>query len=197
MMNNLVCPHCSHSTIQEHFCSECNKVLPIRALSYFDVFRLSENYNIDIKQLDTKLFELQRCFHPDKFINQSLIEQSIALNNSALINQAYKVLKTPLLRAEYLLKLKGFDIDKEEVPQHLLLESMEWRESLESSEDERSIRKLLEEVSYKENNAYKLLTEYFIKELYNQALSIYIELKFYTRFKLEIINKLDLINDTI
>lgn len=197
MMNNLVCPHCSNSTIQENFCSECNKVLPISALSYFDAFQLNEDYNIDIKQLDTKLFELQRCFHPDKFINKSLIEQNISLNNSALINQAYKVLKTPLLRAEYLLKLKGFDIDKEEVPQHLLLESMEWRESLEVSEDERSIRQLLEEVSYKENNAYKLLTEYFIKELYNQALSIYIELKFYTRFKLEIINKLDLINDTI
>ncbi|MBA8666887.1 Fe-S protein assembly co-chaperone HscB [Holosporaceae bacterium 'Namur'] len=197
MMNNLVCPHCSHSTIHENFCSNCNKVIPIRALSYFDVFQLSENYNIDIKQLDIKLFELQKCFHPDKFINKSLREQNISLNNSALINQAYKVLKTPLLRAEYLLKLKGFDIDKEEVPQYLLLESMEWRESLEASENESSIRQLLEEVSYKENNAYKLLTEYFIKELYNQALSIYIELKFYTRFKLEIINKLDLINDTI
>lgn len=198
MNNNLICPHCLKLTSsKQDFCPHCTKVLPLCKEDYFSLLSLPASYEIDIKTLDNKLFQLQQLFHPDKFLNTSEEEQNISLNNSAIVNQAYKTLKNPILRAEYLLKLKSMNIEKEEVPKQLLIESLEWRENLEFAEEENKLQQILQEIIQKEQNSYKLLKEYFAKELYNQALSVYIELKFYLRFKQEITNKLDLINETI
>ncbi len=200
MKKNLSCPHCAHIIEEDSdFCPKCNKVLPIEGENYFTIFGLSEGFDINIKQLDSALFKLQMMFHPDKFINPNSLpaEKAISFNNSSIINQAYKTLKTPLQRAEYLLKLMKINIDEKEVPQKLLFESLEWRETLEESDNKDTMRQLLDDILLREHEAYKLLGEYFRKKLYNQASSIYIELKFYIRFKQEIINKLNLTNETI
>ncbi|WP_255584478.1 Fe-S protein assembly co-chaperone HscB, partial [Citrobacter sp. Colony322] len=81
--------------------------------------------------------DLQRQYHPDKFASGSQAVQLAAVSQSATINQAWQTLRHPLMRAEYLLSLHGFDIRNE---QHtvrdtaFLMEQLELREELDEIE---------------------------------------------------------------
>jgi molecular chaperone HscB len=62
---------------------------------------------IDPHKLETKFYELSRAFHPDFYQNKSETEQSISLGNAATLNTAYRTLRDPIQRAEYLLDLEA------------------------------------------------------------------------------------------
>ncbi|MCS3431991.1 co-chaperone HscB [Klebsiella sp. BIGb0407] len=106
-------------------------------MDYFTLFGLTPGYVVDTQQLATRYQELQRQFHPDKYASRPQAEQLLAVNQSATINQAWQTLRHPLLRAEYLLLLNGFDLANE---QHtvrdtaFLMEQLELREELDSIE---------------------------------------------------------------
>ena len=106
-------------------------------MDYFTLFGLTPSYAVDLQQLATRYQELQRQFHPDKYASRSQAEQLLAVNQSATINQAWQTLRHPLLRAEYMLLLNGFDLANE---QHtvrdtaFLMEQLELREELDSIE---------------------------------------------------------------
>lgn len=106
-------------------------------MDYFTLFGLTPGYAVDMQQLATRYQELQRQFHPDKYASRSQAEQLLAVNQSATINQAWQTLRHPLLRAEYLLLLNGFDLANE---QHtvrdtaFLMEQLELREELDCIE---------------------------------------------------------------
>lgn len=106
-------------------------------MDYFTLFGLTPGYTIDTTQLAARYQELQRQFHPDKYAGRSQAEQLLAVNQSATINQAWQTLRHPLLRAEYLLSLHGFDLANE---QHtvrdtaFLMEQLELREQLDTLE---------------------------------------------------------------
>ena len=89
---------------------------------HFSLFGLPRAFALDEKMLQQKYLALQREFHPDR----AAPEQKLAmLQKSADINEAYRVLKNPVERAEYLL---GATIEKPS--QTLLMEAMEQREEL-------------------------------------------------------------------
>jgi molecular chaperone HscB len=165
-------------------------------MNYFQLFNFIKNFLINKNELEDRLFELQALYHPDKYINASPLEKQISIENSSIINKAYKTLKDPLLRASYLLELQGISIEKEEIPQHLLIESMEWREQLEEAQTIEDTTILLSKTSKIEEDCLTLLKDKFIKELYNEVLSVYIKLKFLIRYKKEIIDKIDSFNET-
>jgi len=106
-------------------------------MDYFTLFGLTPGYVVDTQQLATRYQELQRQFHPDKYARRPQAEQLLAVNQSATINQAWQTLRHPLLRAEYLLLLNGFDLANE---QHtvrdtaFLMEQLELREELDGIE---------------------------------------------------------------
>lgn len=106
-------------------------------MDYFTLFGLTPGYVVDTQQLATRYQELQRQFHPDKYASRPQAEQLLAVNQSATINQAWQTLRHPLLRAEYLLLLNGFDLANE---QHtvrdtaFLMEQLELREELDNIE---------------------------------------------------------------
>lgn len=114
-------------------------------MDYFTLFGLTPGYVVDIQQLATRYQELQRQFHPDKYASRPQAEQLLAVNQSATINQAWQTLRHPLLRAEYLLLLNGFDLASE---QHtvrdtaFLMEQLELREELDSIEQSADITAL-------------------------------------------------------
>lgn len=114
-------------------------------MDYFTLFGLTPGYVVDTQQLATRYQELQRQFHPDKYASRSQAEQLLAVNQSATINQAWQTLRHPLLRAEYLLLLNGFDLANE---QHtvrdtaFLREQLELREELDSIEQSADITAL-------------------------------------------------------
>ena len=114
-------------------------------MDYFTLFGLTPGYMVDTQQLATRYQELQRQFHPDKYASRPQAEQLLAVNQSATINQAWQTLRHPLLRAEYLLLLNGFDLANE---QHtvrdtaFLMEQLELREELDSIEQSADITAL-------------------------------------------------------
>lgn len=112
--------------------------VPSSTSDYFAAFEIERRLNLDAAALQRKFYERSRQYHPDRFATRSLQEQQQALDFTALLNDAYRVLRDPVTRAEYLLKLEGFDIGEQrskDVPSELLEEVFELNMMLESTPD--------------------------------------------------------------
>jgi len=136
-------------------------------MNYFEVFELPKLLGIDTKALEKKFHELSRKFHPDYFSTASADEKSRALRMTALLNDAYRTLKHPTRRVEYLLSLYGFKADGSKVPQSLLMEVFEINEQLEEikmagSTDSSQLQDLRREIQSK--------ADLFVREL-NEAMN--------------------------
>ena len=74
---------------------------------FFSFLGLSRKLTIDIRDLEQRYRALSRQFHPDYFYNASAAERRTSLERSSYLNDAYRTLKNPVSRIEYLLKLEG------------------------------------------------------------------------------------------
>jgi molecular chaperone HscB len=107
-MARSMCWHCQSEVSGEYFCERCVKVQPVsKELDYFSCLGFPRRLTIDQHQLESKYYELSRAFHPDFYQNKSADEQAISLGNSAQLNTAYRTLRDPIERAEYLLGLEA------------------------------------------------------------------------------------------
>jgi len=110
----VVCWSCSiaqnESTL---FCTQCSKVQPPPGTDYFQVFSLPRLLAIDLDVLEREFHRLSRRLHPDRFARASEVEREFSLADTALINDAYRTLRDPIRRTEYLLKLEGEEIGEE------------------------------------------------------------------------------------
>jgi molecular chaperone HscB len=100
--------------------------------SYFAMFDLEPRFALPGEQLETAYRKLAAQVHPDRYANAAPAEQRRALSLATSANEAYRTLKRPLLRAQYLLSLRGVDSvgGAVRVPPEFLLEQMDWRELL-------------------------------------------------------------------
>jgi molecular chaperone HscB len=103
-------------------------------MQYFSLFNLPAKFTIDARSLDTAYRAAQAQTHPDKFAAAPDAERRRAEQHSALINDAYKTLKDPVLRAAYLIKTQSaidvFDERNTKMPVDFLVQQMEIREEL-------------------------------------------------------------------
>ncbi|HSA60980.1 MAG TPA: Fe-S protein assembly co-chaperone HscB [Nitrospiraceae bacterium] len=107
-MARSMCWHCQSEIAGEYFCDRCVKVQPVsKETDYFTCFGFPRRLTIDTGQLEAKFYELSRAFHPDFYQNKSETEQAISLGNAATLNTAYRTLRDPIQRAEYLLDLEA------------------------------------------------------------------------------------------
>lgn len=103
-----MCWHCQSDIGGEYFCGQCVKVQPLsKDIDYFTCLGLPRKLNIDTGTLETKFYEMSRAFHPDFYEGKTEMERAVSLANSATLNQAYRTLKDPILRVEYLLRLEA------------------------------------------------------------------------------------------
>jgi molecular chaperone HscB len=100
-------------------------------MDYFEVFGLPRLLGIDTAALEKTFHELSRKYHPDYFTTASPAEKTQAVRMTALLNDAYRTLRNPLRRVEYLLSVHGFKPDGSKVPQSLLMQVFEINEQLE------------------------------------------------------------------
>ena len=123
---------------------------------YFEVFGLPRKLGIDLEELQRRFYELSRRVHPDFFQTATPAEQALSLGQSALINRAYRTLRDPVSRVEYLIRLEegretreGDTGIKPKAPMDLLEEMLEVQESLQEAKaggfDEATRRRLSEE----------------------------------------------------
>jgi molecular chaperone HscB len=95
------------------FCPHCSKIQPPPGGDYFQVFGLERGFQVDLPALEHEFHRLSRKVHPDRFARAGEHERQWSLADTALLNDAYRTLKDPLHRTEYLLKLEGAEIGEE------------------------------------------------------------------------------------
>ena len=92
-----------------HFCPQCSQILTIsRHGDYYAFLGLPRRLNLDQADLDQRFRSLSRQFHPDYFYNATAAERRASLERSSYLNDAYRTLRNPVARVEYLLGLEGF-----------------------------------------------------------------------------------------
>lgn len=100
--------------------------------SYFALFNLEPRFALQAVELDAAYRELAARVHPDRYARADVAERREALALAAHVNDAYRTLRKPVLRARHLLDLRGAHGNEHDVaiPQAFLIEQMEWRETL-------------------------------------------------------------------
>lgn len=95
--------------------------------------------DLDLRDLEQRFHAASRRLHPDRFARAPLAEQQAALDLSSVLNDAYRTLRDPLRRAEYVLKLSGLNIGEQgnkDVPADLLEEVFELNMALEDADQQ-------------------------------------------------------------
>jgi molecular chaperone HscB len=92
------------------FCPHCSKIQPPTGGDYFSVFGIEPRLDLDLNALESEFHRLSRKLHPDRFARAGENEKQWSLADTALLNDAYRTLKDPITRTEYLLKLRGAEI---------------------------------------------------------------------------------------
>ena len=164
--------------------------------NYFELFDLETSFFIDEVALKEAYRKEISRFHPDQYATKSESEKLQALQNTSLLNSAFKALKSSLNRAEYLLKLQGVDpFDEKDtvMDEHFLLSQIDLREELEAikeSKDSLSLDDFIEninlQINEKSQSIYRAFEKNsdvmdikknvrelkFFEQLYNQANSL-------------------------
>src|SRR5271169_5016000 len=96
-----------------HYCQECGKVQPPTPVDYFAFFALPYKLNLDTAQLERDFYALSRKIHPDINARSSDPEQEWSLEKTSQLNDAYRTLKDPISRTEYLLRLQGVQMEEQ------------------------------------------------------------------------------------
>jgi molecular chaperone HscB len=95
------------------FCPNCGRIQPPLGGDYFSVFGLVPGLDLDLGMLEHEFHKLSRKLHPDRFGRASANEKEWSLAGTALLNDAYRTLRDPISRTQYLLKLHGAEIGEE------------------------------------------------------------------------------------
>jgi molecular chaperone HscB len=132
------CPDCgAGASLDAHFCPQCSKILPLeRHADYFSFLGLPRKLSVGADDLEQRFRALSRQFHPDYFYNAPPAERRASLERSSYLNDAYRTLRQPVARMEYLLKLEGLAAKSPEdasrqVPPALLEEVFALNEELD------------------------------------------------------------------
>jgi molecular chaperone HscB len=131
----LVCWNCHERSLGTHFCSGCGKLQQIpQLLDYFSLFEMPKKLWIEMDGLEKKFLQLSWKLHPDNFVNATEMERELSLKHSSELNDAYRTLRDPVGRVEYLLGIEGERKEgekKQQAPPELLEEVFELNESLD------------------------------------------------------------------
>lgn len=96
-----------------HFCESCGMVQPPAPVDYFTFFALPPKLNLDVPALEKEFYELSRKLHPDLNARAGSQEQQWSLEQSSMLNDAYRTLRDPIKRTQYLLKLEGVELEEQ------------------------------------------------------------------------------------
>jgi molecular chaperone HscB len=86
---------------------------PTLAQDYFSVFDLPRRLNIDTAALQRAFYAKSRDVHPDRFASASPEKQQWSLEQTSLLNDAFRALKDPIERTKYLVELEGVKLEEQ------------------------------------------------------------------------------------
>ena len=99
-------------------------------MRFYEALGLEPKLAIDLEDLKKRFYQRSRQWHPDRFSRASAEEKQLALDMTAVLNDAFRTLRDPVARAEYFLRESGIEVSKE-APPELLEEVFELNMALE------------------------------------------------------------------
>jgi molecular chaperone HscB len=128
---------CGTETKGALLCPACGAIQAVGAdPDRFAVLGVERRYDVAPAALEARYRELSRKLHPDRFARADRTTRVKSLLAATALNDAYRLLRKDVPRAEHLLALEGVRIDeKEPAPPELLAEVLEWREALAEGGD--------------------------------------------------------------
>lgn len=131
----------------------------------FEVFQIEPRFDLELDALGQRHRDLSRALHPDRYGGRPAAERRQALNRAIEVNEAWRVLRDPLRRAEALLRRLGVVVSEESQPPadpEFLMEMMERREKLRElgkRGDQAGIAELAKAVRADEQEVFGLLAK--------------------------------------
>jgi molecular chaperone HscB len=154
----VICWSCETEAGGAALCVACGAPQPVSThgarADYFDVLGVPRRFDLDVGQLEGRYKELSRKLHPDRFAKADPRARRAALQRTVALNEAWRALKDPLERAEYLLELGGVKIATDDggartggvaASPALLMEILELREELgeaRAAHDDANVRRM-------------------------------------------------------
>ena len=136
------CWSCKAPVAGSHFCPSCGKIQPLPpGTDYFGFFGWPQKLTINPALLEEQFHKLSWKLHPDNFVRASEEERNLSLDRSSQLNDAYRTLRDPIARIEYLLLRLGLrkeGTSKQQAPPELLEEVFELNESLDELREARA-----------------------------------------------------------
>jgi molecular chaperone HscB len=105
-------------------------------VNFFEVFELPRRLAVDVDELQRRFYALARRTHPDFHQAAPPAERAAVEERAALVNAAYRTLRDPIARSEYLVRLEEGRTTREgsearpKAPPALLAEMFEIQEAL-------------------------------------------------------------------
>src|SRR5580700_7483211 len=122
----------------------------------FTTLGLPRRYDVDLRAVEKTHRELSRALHPDRYASAGATERRESLNKAADVNEAWRIVRDPVRRAEALFALAGVEVGETHEPKpdpELLMEVLEKREALadaKSARDAEKVRVLVGEMHERE-----------------------------------------------
>lgn len=164
-------------------------------LNYFHLFNLPESFFVDEQAVRQAYRRLQAQHHPDRYTGSSPEEQHRALAMASDVNEAWRVLRSPVLRAGHLLALRGMDQGEVNLSPEFLMRQITWREHLESVEQLRQLEALRAQLRHDMDQEAREFERVLAHADAASARSSHAHLQFYQRLLQEIEQRIDQLDE--
>ena len=178
-------------------------------LYFYDLFDISWRphllrFDIDVKELEQKYWQIQKKLHPDNFKTSSRFEQELSQQNSSYINNAYHTLKNPITRAVYIMEQNGLpnplkeeQQDTTKIDKKMLLDVMEAREVIEESTCVSELELFSKETQEEISVIYSELASCVKHKEYMNMYPLVIKLQYYKKLEFEATEKRNQLEDNL
>lgn len=148
---------------------------------------------MDLALLADRYHGMQREFHPDRYAGKPAQEQRLAVQYATVINQAFSELKSPLLRAQYLLSLQNISADGDAHitrDPEFLMQQIELREKLADVSEAENAFDALEQVAEIAESEYIELQRAFDQQYsdakFQEAVETVAKMQFFSKLLVEV-----------
>jgi molecular chaperone HscB len=108
----------------------------------FAILGIARGFDVDLREVERAHRELARLCHPDRHVRASVSEKRQALSKAVEVNEAWRIVRDPIRRAEALLSVSGVEVGEDREPPaaaEFLMEMLEQREALSDARAARDL----------------------------------------------------------